>query len=89
MPLSPEEVIKEALNSLIEQKNQEIKRLQAEVDRWRPVIDLVGLMVQKWSPFFDRLPDGEQEIIRAYQRAMKGEKKSEGIHNSGSNQSSV
>lgn len=83
MPLSPEEQIKEALNSLIEQKNQEIKRLQAEVDRWRPVIDLVGLMVQKWSPFFDRLPDGEQEIIRAYQRAMKGEKASENIGNDG------
>jgi len=65
------------LSRMVDTLGEELAAAKANTGA-EEVLALVGQMAEAWEPKFDVLPDGIQEIIRAYRRWEKGEGKSEG-----------
>lgn len=59
------------LTRSVENLIEELQEKQAQLDKFEPVFDYVGQLVRLWEPFYDRLADGNQTLIRIYQRAIK------------------
>lgn len=59
---------------------KELEQLRAKVDMMEPVFLWVGVLVEKWAIYEDRLSEKEKELLRLHRRAMKGaENAGEGI----------
>lgn len=67
-----EEHIKKLEHSLdnILEENQ---RLQAQIDRYEPVISFVGQLVELWMMRPATLPENNKELCRLYRRAKEVE----------------
>jgi len=59
------------LDNILQAAEEKISELQSEIDRMKPVYEIVGQMVAAWGAHFDVLPSGEQEIIKVYRKAEK------------------
>lgn len=59
------------LQNMIDTMGEELEKYRhspAVSTEAQEVVDLVGQMARAWAPKFDVLPDGIQELIRAYRR---------------------